>query len=104
MTDMSEMQSEVVPPITLGMRMNAALTYAGMSVEAMAAEMEVSRSSLSRWLNDRGPVKAVVLKQWALRCGVSYDWLRTGAPTTGRCLGDIPGARISSRTDLKRSA
>lgn len=46
----------------------------------MAEELGVSRSTLSRWMNDRGAApRPIFVKQWAMRCGVSYDWLATGA-------------------------
>src|SRR6266705_6716894 len=66
-----------VPEWTLGWRMQRALAHAGMSVEQMAGELGVSRSTISRWLNDRGAApRAAYLKLWALRTGVPYGWLR----------------------------
>ncbi len=65
----------VVPEWTTGWRMQRALAHARMSVEQMAEELGVSRSTISRWLNDRGSPSRGYLKLWALRTGVSYDWL-----------------------------
>jgi transcriptional regulator with XRE-family HTH domain len=77
---MSEMQTHaVVPELTLGWRLRLAVAHAGISVEEIADEMGVSRSTVSRWANDRGPVREIYLKQWALRCGVPYEWLNAGA-------------------------
>ncbi len=74
---MTEMpQAGVIPEWTLGWRMQRALAHAEISVEAIAGELGVSRSSVSRWLNDRGaPPRAAYLKLWALRTGVPYEWL-----------------------------
>ena len=79
---MSELPVEgAVPDWTLGWRMQRALAHAGISAGEMAAELEVSRGTLSRWLNDRGArPRAIYLRQWALRCGVSYRWLLNGNP------------------------
>lgn len=81
-------QEAVVPEWTRGWRMNRALSYAGMHIEQMADELGVSRSTISRWVNDKGPVKKIYLNQWALRCGVPLEWLETGAPTTRRYAAD----------------
>lgn len=68
-----------VPVLTQGWRLQMALRQADMSVHDMADELGVSRSSLSRWMNDRGtPPRAAFVKQWALRTGVPYTWLATG--------------------------
>ena len=73
-------QNETVPDWTLGWRLQRSLAHAGISVSEMAGELEVSRATLSRWMNDHGaPPRAIYLRQWALRCGVSYAWL-TGNP------------------------
>lgn len=92
MIRMSEMQSEAIPPLTLGWRLQMSLDHAGVKVADMADELGAARSTVSRWLNDRGPVRDIYLKQWALRCGVPYSWLKEGqtlgAPTIPRSWGD----------------
>lgn len=75
---MSQTHTETVPEWTLGWRMQRALTHAGMHMDEMADELEVSRSTVSRWLNDKGPVRRIYLKQFALRCGVPFEWLTGG--------------------------
>lgn len=72
-----------VPQWTLGWRLQRALAHADMKAEAMAEELGVDRRTLSRWMHDKGPVRAAYLKQWALRTGVSYDWLAHGIVPTG---------------------
>jgi transcriptional regulator with XRE-family HTH domain len=82
-----------VPDWTLGWRMQRALAHAGISVNDMAADLEVSRTTLSRWLNDRGaPPRSIYLRQWALRCGVDYSWLAGNPHRPG---GDYAGLRGS---------
>jgi transcriptional regulator with XRE-family HTH domain len=89
-------QSEAVPQWTRGWRMRRALDHAGLTVETMIAELGVSRGTASRWLHDKGPVRDIYLKQWALRCGVPFDWLKDGRMGTstsgsvGEMLTDIP--------------
>lgn len=80
MTNMpASMPASAIPEWTLGWRLQRALAHAGVSVEAIAVEIGVSRSTVSRWMNDRGAEpRAGYIKLWALRCGVPYEWLRTG--------------------------
>lgn len=69
-------QSGFVPDWTLGWRMQRALAHAEVSVEEIAEEIGVSRSTVSRWLNDRGmPPRPGYVKLWALRTGVDHSWL-----------------------------
>ncbi len=79
MTGMSESpqspQAGAIPAWTIGWRMQRALAHAGVSVEEISDELGVSRSSVSRWLNDRALPRAAYLKVWALRTGVAYEWL-----------------------------
>jgi transcriptional regulator with XRE-family HTH domain len=89
-------QAGVVPEWTLGWRMQRALKHAEISVEAIAEELGVSRSSVSRWLNDRGaPPRAAYLKMWALRTGVPYEWL-TG-PDFRRGFRSLPFLTLITR-------
>lgn len=67
-----------VPEWTLGWRMLRALEHAGVKVEDIADEIGVSRATVSRWTHDKGPVREIYLRHWALRTGVDFDWLRTG--------------------------
>lgn len=72
-------QAFSIPEWTLGWRMQRALAHAEISVQQMADELGMARSSLSRWLNDHGtPPRAAFVKMWALRTGVPYEWLVTG--------------------------
>lgn len=56
-----------------------ALEHSHVSRAEMAAELGVDPATITRWTGDRGATpKAGFLKQWALRCGVPYEWLVTG--------------------------
>src|SRR5258708_9038953 len=74
---MSEQGDEdAVPEGTLGWRLNRALAHAGISAADMAADLGVSRATVSRWINDHGaPPRVGYVKLWALRCGVSLEWV-----------------------------
>lgn len=75
----TSLQAFSIPEWTLGWRMQRALAHADVSVQQMADELGMARSSLSRWLNDHGtPPRAAFVKMWALRTGVPYEWLVTG--------------------------
>jgi transcriptional regulator with XRE-family HTH domain len=58
-------------------RLRLTLRRSGISVGNMASYLGVSRTTLSRWLNGSEPNTAA-LRLWAMRCGVTYEWLLTG--------------------------
>jgi len=51
--------------------------YAGLEQDDIAAELEVSRSTVSRWEHG-DPIKRGFVKVWAMRCGVPFEWLWDG--------------------------
>lgn len=67
------------PEFNLADRMRKAMRDAGISAQDMAAYLGCSRTSISNWTNGRVEPDTRTLRLWALRTGVSYDWL-TGAP------------------------
>lgn len=89
-----------IPPWTLGWRLQRALSWADISAEEISVELEVHRSTVSRWMNDRGaPPRALFVKEWALRCGVPYDWLAFGIePQDGPDGGAVNGVSGSACT------
>jgi transcriptional regulator with XRE-family HTH domain len=76
MTEMTT--SPAIPEWTLGWRLQRALDFAGIKVETLAGELEVSRGTVGNWMHDRNQPQPVFLKLIALRCGVPYEWLRNG--------------------------
>lgn len=68
-----------IPDWTLGWRMRRALGHADVSVQEMADELGVTRSTLTRWMSDIGAApRPAFLRVWAMRTGVDYQWLSTG--------------------------
>lgn len=91
----------LIPEWTLGWRMQRALAHAGISVQQMADELGVARSTISRWVNDHGtPPRAVYVKMWAMRCGVPHEWLATGQAPAFHPDGDGGG----TTSDLEKSS
>ena len=82
MAVMSQMETEV-PQWTLGWRLQRSLAHAGMSVEAMAAELGVTRQTVGRWLHDHTEPRLGYMKLWAMRTGVPFEWLREGLRIPG---------------------
>jgi transcriptional regulator with XRE-family HTH domain len=60
--------------------MRKSLRVAGLTTEAMADYLGVQRTTVSTWLNEKFSPSVQTLRLWAIRCGVSYEWLMTGKP------------------------
>lgn len=69
----------VVPQFELPDRMRRALRHADVSSIEMAEYLEVTRHTISNWINGHTRPRPAELKMWALRTGVDYKWLITGA-------------------------
>lgn len=80
----------VEPVFDLPDRMRKALSVADVSAQDMAAYLDVSRNTISNWINGRFHPPTSALRLWAMRTGVSYAWLRTGE--TQRPEDDGPGS------------
>ena len=88
---------EVVPDWTLGWRLQRSLAHSQVSVEGMAAELGVSRSTISRWLNDHGAEPRLgYLKLWAMRTGVPFSWLAEGVSSAPKMGARSRNLRIST--------
>lgn len=59
-------------------RLRKALAHADVSSNEMAQYLEVSRHTISNWINGRTRPPATATKLWAMRCGVPYSWLVSG--------------------------
>jgi transcriptional regulator with XRE-family HTH domain len=71
-----------VPQWDTSDRMRKALRHAGIGVQEMADYLDVSRNTVSTWINGRISPSTQTLRLWAMRCGVSFSWLANG-DTTG---------------------
>lgn len=82
-----------VPTWTLGWRLQRSLAHAELSVAEMADELGVTRSTISRWMHDKGaPPRTIYVRQWAMRTGVSADWLNGSAgPANEVSTSQYPG-------------
>lgn len=91
-----------IPMLTLGWRLRMALDFAGLSVQEMADVLELSRTTLSSWMNDRGALpRKIFLKEWSLKTGVDYQWLVTGTARSRR--PDGPNDGVSSECTARDS-
>lgn len=74
-------------------RMKKSLDISGVTNAEMAAYLDVSRFTVSRYLNRANAVPRAVLRSWAMCTGVPFEWLETGK-TPG---GDNPAGGDSVR-------
>ncbi|WP_415100919.1 helix-turn-helix domain-containing protein [Nocardioides sp.] len=58
--------------------MRKALEHAGMTNDQMAEYLGVGPATISRWTRGHSPTKRGTRRLWALRTGVSLEWLETG--------------------------
>jgi len=60
------------------------LALGDISRDEIARIMDVTPSTISRWMADKGaPPKRPYLIQWALATGVPVEWLETGEVSEG---------------------
>ena len=98
----------VVPVFDLADRMSKALREGRVSVAEMAEYLGVHRNTLGRYLSGASAPKRQTLRLWALRTGVPFKWLETGAepeplrpgPTSDECA--IKDSNLEP-TDLEHS-
>ena len=60
-------------------RMRKALRQADIGVQEMAGYLDVSRNTVSTWINGRIPPSTQTIRLWAMKTGVSYEWLCHGS-------------------------
>ena len=63
---------------TLGGRLRAARLFAGIDQTELAAELGVSRQTISNWETGRNELPASAMIRWAETCKVSLDWMGFG--------------------------
>jgi transcriptional regulator with XRE-family HTH domain len=56
-------------------RMRKTLRCSGYSVHDMAEYLGVSRNAVSTWINGHVHPSKQTLRLWAIRTGVTYEWL-----------------------------
>lgn len=81
--------SGAVPEFTIHDRCQKARDWAELEQEELADRIDVSRATVSNYETGATThLKKLVLRQWALACGVDYDWLMTGDPGKDQSGGD----------------
>lgn len=64
------------PEWTVSDRLRKAREHAGLHQDELADAIDVSVRTISRYeTGDVTQPRRIVLRQWALACGVSYEWL-----------------------------
>jgi transcriptional regulator with XRE-family HTH domain len=93
-----------IPEWTLGWRLQRALAHAGIGAQEMADELGVTRSTVSRWMNDRGgPPRLIYVRQWALLTGVPASWVLGIDESSPRGEVDTKGDTRRYHTGNRRS-
>lgn len=64
-----------IPEWDLADRLRKALRYSDLRVQELAAYLDVSRNTVSNWINGRVEPSVQSQRLWALRTGVPYSWL-----------------------------
>lgn len=79
MSEQATTTTASIPTWTLGWRLKRALSWASVGAAEMGDHLGYSKAQISRYLNDKGePPRDSVLRLWAIRCGVPYEWLAFG--------------------------
>ena len=91
--------SDMVPKWTLGDRLTKARHCAEVSQQEMADYLGLSRPALSYYETGVSMPKLGTLRLWALRTGVSLDWLRYGDEGTE---GNVKSSCSWIRPDRRR--
>ena len=67
-----------IPRFTVGDRLRKAREMTGLDQGAFAAELGVSRNTVSNAEQGRTRPRLLMLRAWSLRTGVPVEWLETG--------------------------
>jgi transcriptional regulator with XRE-family HTH domain len=87
-----------VPVWTIGDRLRKARTSAGLSTKDLADALGVHSATVSRFEADGAVPRRGYVTLWALRCGVSVEWLREGVePDDGPDDGPDDSGGVSAR-------
>lgn len=80
-----------IPTWNLQDRLQKALDFAGVSRSEMADLLGVNRNTVGNYVAGRTRIPRASLLVWAMRCGVSLNWVNTGEGQATPS-GDGPGA------------
>jgi transcriptional regulator with XRE-family HTH domain len=77
MTDIA--QTAVTPAIEVRHRMRIAMEFAGLKPHHMAAALDVSPVTVSRYLNGSVSTSRATVMAWGMRTGVAWQWILDGS-------------------------
>lgn len=90
-----------VPEFTLGDRLRKARELTGLTIRQFAEQIGVSHGTITNAEGDLRRVRPITIKAYAMRTGVSVEWLETGrrpqSPDNGPEGGTTSG---HARTDV----
>lgn len=66
------------PEITIAHRLRIAREFAGLEQQELADALDVARGTVSNAELGKRTPRRIMIKAWALRCGVSLDWIENG--------------------------
>lgn len=72
------MRAGAVPTWTVGDRLRKAREITGLDRQAFAADLEISRNTLAKYETGDAVPPRTLLLAWAMRTGVSVEWLTGG--------------------------
>ncbi|MGV0868469.1 helix-turn-helix domain-containing protein [Corynebacterium kalidii] len=58
--------------------MRKALEVSGVTALEMSEYLDISRFTVSRYINGKADAPLQAVRLWALRTGVPFEWLQTG--------------------------
>jgi transcriptional regulator with XRE-family HTH domain len=87
---MTTATSGVVPQWTLGDRLRKARELTGLDRGEFAVDLGVSRNTVVNYEHAKVNPRKPVLIAWAMKCGVSLDWL----------LGSDPGGNVPAEAPV----
>lgn len=70
--------------------MALALEAADVLIEDMAASLGVSKTTIYNYMSGARTPKLGMIKQWAFRCQVPWQWITTGEIPEEPSEGDVP--------------
>ena len=73
----------VTPQWTIGDRLRKARELIGIDRAEFAEQIGISRNTVTNYEHDKVKPRVVVLRAWAMRCGVAEQWIRSGQPPFG---------------------
>ena len=101
LVDMSDTATNVgVPTWELRHRLVRSMEFAGLGAEEMAEFLGMHHNSVYGWTAGKRVPKIGILRLWAMRTGVPYEWLLTGQASTNGP-DDGPARQRAPRGDRK---